>query len=160
VEALSLPDPKPRYVPNGFEPFPDRPLRGVRQPLMTEAARRSIRWFTETEVLMRQYYARLVNGSRPGESSEAVGDFLKTVPRICVQLWASDSRPDFMATLRDTESMVIAGFPAAYSRTERHQSIYCGSQPMDPRNPRAVKRRSRRPGAHGGHRCPPPGSLT
>jgi len=87
---------------------------------MTEATRRSIGWSAKTEVLMRQYYARLVNGSYPGESSEAFGDLLRTAPRIRVQLWASDSRPDFLATLCDTESMVIAAFQ---SRTAEPSSI-------------------------------------
>ena len=97
-EDPSLPDPKPDYLPAGFDPFPDHPVRGVRQPLF-RAGETPPGWSNQTAFQARQYVSGLIDGRVPAESIEDERRFLDKAPRLIVDVWAAASRPGFFDPL-------------------------------------------------------------
>ena len=110
----ALPDPKPEYLPAGFDLFPDHPLRGVSQPLFR--GEKPPGWSSETPFRSRQYVAGLIDGKVPGKTLGEEQQFLQEAPRIIVDVWAAASRPGFFDPLSNAglSEIEVAGHRAWY----------------------------------------------
>jgi sarcosine oxidase gamma subunit len=109
-----LPDPRPAFVPVGFDPFPDHALRGVSQPLGPGV---------QTELRLRQYVRGLVGGYQDRRPMKRRS--LQDAPRLRVQVCAwSDRETRFEAASRVAEASEVDGSPSLYSRDATYQVLY------------------------------------
>jgi len=99
-EDPRIPDPEPSYLPAGFEPFPDHPLRGVSQPIFR--GEKPPGWSSETAFRSRQYVSGLIDGRVPAETLEEEQQLRREAPRLIVDVWAAASRPGFFDPLSHT----------------------------------------------------------
>jgi hypothetical protein len=124
--GLSLPDPRPAYVPAGFDPFPDHALRGVSQPVgpgAPMAGDPDAVGARQTEHRMRQYIRGLMNGRVPASSANETTDFLQHASRLRVQVCAWSARQSWFEASTG-EASEIDGFPARYWSDARYRVLY------------------------------------
>jgi hypothetical protein len=105
-------------VPDGFEPFPNRPLRGVTQPIGGSGPQDGL-------IMMRQYVVGLVNGMVPLPHA----DFFDAAPRLQVRISPIGNHQDWFESMKDSQALEPEGELGFYHWSEVGQSLYVGRDP-------------------------------